>query len=104
MPISAVALANLREWTRSPVAEVIRLVLQKEIDTVYKERSDLLLPGDAIRTQEIRLGLLGKEQILQDMFNLLSLDPEAISEYLEDNGVIIVKTKEEEEIEKYGED
>ena len=93
--------SRLREWTESPITELIRDLVTKERDAVYEERGALFIEGEAIKTQEIRSNLIGQEAVLQDIIDLINLEESALEKYFDLNGVQI---ENDEEIDRLGQE
>lgn len=66
-----VLLSKLEEWLDSDVSRTVANILKNRLDVTYNERAELLIMGEAQKTQEQRMYLLGAEKILQDMIDVL---------------------------------
>ena len=74
---------QVTEWTESPVTQLLLYVLKQQLDETYAERSELFIPGEPNRTQEIRANLIGQEAVYKDVIELASGETnELIEEYI----------------------
>lgn len=80
---SLITKEQLDEWANSPVTLALLDKLKEELDDTYKERSDMFIAGDALRTQEVRSNLIGQEAIYNDLIELLTLqNTELLDNYI----------------------
>ena len=84
-------LENLKAFSETPLADVLVSALRSELDQTYEERASLLIPGQAIETQEKRVFLLGIERVLQDIIDILEVKEESgvFEEYFQSNDILI---------------
>lgn len=85
---------DLKEWIESPIGEIVKEVMQKELNDVYVERSDFFLEDNPQKTHTVRAGLIGQESILQDVIGIMELDGPTLEKYFELHGVEIVRNDE----------
>jgi hypothetical protein len=87
--------SKLRDWVNSPVVEIVKTVLERELSKAYEDRAKFFLSGEPIKTQEVRANYMGRELILEDMISLLELDEDILSEYFELNEVKVIDDTEQ---------
>lgn len=83
--------SDFREWTESPVTELVREALEKELEDVFANRAECFYWDDPNRTHTDRAFALGKESLLRDPMDVLSGDVE----YLRQRGIFVLETEEE---------
>jgi len=75
--------AQIDDWAESKVTEALLDYLKEQLEETYKERSDMFIPGEAERTQEVRANLIGQEAVYNDLVELLSLkSTELLDKYI----------------------
>lgn len=62
----------LNEWLESPVTAWVAATLRSRADEALRNRADVLIYGDAARTQEIRCHLTGASDELNLIYGVLS--------------------------------
>jgi hypothetical protein len=77
--------SQLREFSEGNLAEFLIEYLEKKLEDTYEQRADLLIVGEAAKTQEQRMELLGEEKVLQDMIDILNMEDDVLDLYFREN-------------------
>lgn len=90
--------SQLRDWLDSPVAEVFKYILEKEINDTYSRRAEVFYPGEPHRTQDTKAQIIGEELVLQDFLDMFKYDNSSgvFDRYFEENRVQIIAEEGEE--------
>jgi len=67
-----VGVEALSEWLEHPGTQWLATVIQERADEATKNKAELLIPGDASRTQEIRCVLTGATDELNALYGALN--------------------------------
>lgn len=88
--------SQIKEWAEGTVVDILKIVLEKELEEAYKARAVLFHPGEPMRTQEERSYIIGKEGVLQDLLDILNVDDKhgTLTSYFEGNDVTIINDEE----------
>ena len=86
--------SKLIDWVNSPIVDIVKIVLERELSKAYEYRATFFLSGEPFKTQEVRANHMGRELILEDMISLLELDETVLDEYFEQNEIQVIDDTE----------